>query len=202
MGKKMEAQAYLLFLCGMLIGALLALYCSWLFFRRRLKEKAFTETSMKEAFLALSKETLMANVDLMNSSLKSSLEHLYKTNEQDRALSNERLTTVLNPLKESLLAVDNKISMLENVRQGAYSGLHAQIEGLLKSQQILHKETSDLSRALNAPAVRGRWGEMQLRRVVELSGLSSHCDFLEQNSIRGEDEIVRPDMLKPFLMKS
>lgn len=191
----MIAQDFLLFLCGMFMGALLALFCSWLYFRRRSIELALINDNMKSAFSAISKETLMANVDLMNSSFKASLEQMYKASEQDRAVNSEQLSGVISPLKETLQAVDKKVQELESVRQGAYSSLTAQIEALMQSQQALHKETGDLSRALNAPSVRGRWGEMQLRRVVELSGLSAHCDFVEQGSIRGEDELIRPDMI-------
>lgn len=191
----MDAQDYLIFLCGVLCGAFITVLLVWLLWRRRLQERAVSHESMKEVFTALSKETLIANVDLMNSSLRASLEQLYKANEQERTLSSDRLATVINPLKQSLEEVDKKVSMLESLRQGAYSGLHTQIAGLLKSQQLLQKETNDLSRALNAPAVRGRWGEMQLRRVVELSGLSAHCDFLEQVSVKSEEETVRPDMI-------
>lgn len=191
----MIAQGILLFLCGMLAGVILALGCSWLYFRRRSKEQTDLNEAMKSAFSTISKETLMANVDLMNNSFKTSLEQMYKASEQDRAVNSAQLSSVISPLKETLLAVDKKVQELESVRQGAYSSLTAQIENLIASQQILQKETSGLSRALNAPSVRGRWGEMQLRRVVELSGLSAHCDFIEQGSIRSDDELIRPDML-------
>lgn len=191
----MEAENYLFFLCGLLIGAMLALLCCWLYFRKRNVDLSIASDTMKAAFSAISKETLMANVDLMNNSFKTSIEQIFKISEQDRALQNEQLSRVVLPLKESLQAVDKKVQELESVRQGAYTGLLAQIDGLMKSQQILHKETNDLSRALNAPSVRGRWGEMQLRRVVELSGLSAHCDFIEQESLKGAEEVMRPDML-------
>lgn len=191
----MGALEYLLFLCGLFLGIFISLIAFWFYIRRQATLTKGLESSMKEAFSSLSKETLISNVNLINSSLKTSLEQLHKVSEHDRALSNEQLSKLLTPLKDSLLAVDKKVGDLETIRQGAYSGLFAQIEGLLKSQHILHKETQDLNRALNAPVVRGRWGEMQLRRVVELSGLESHCDFLEQLNIKSEDETLRPDMV-------
>ena len=150
---------------------------------------------MKETFGSLSKETLIQNVDLMNSSFKQSIEQLLQTSAQERIATNEHLKNVVAPLRESLLSMDKKVGDLEAIRLGAYSGLREQIDGLLKSQAILHKETGTLAKALHAPTVRGRWGEMQLRRVVELSGMSQYCDFVEQLSIKSGDELLRPDMI-------
>jgi DNA recombination protein RmuC len=191
----MAAQDYLIFLCGMLLGAMLAWLLLWLYYRKRFLDVALVSEHMKASFAAISKDTLIANVDLMNSSFRQSLEQLHKSSEQERSQSQELLKNVLSPLKESLGQVDKKVQELENARMSAFGGLKEQIEGLLKSQQILQKEANNLSRALSAPSVRGRWGEMQLRRVVELSGLSAHCDFLEQESVKGEHEMMRPDMI-------
>jgi len=123
------------------------------------------------------------------------MEQFFKICEKDRLSSQDNLTSIMQPLKDSLVLVDKKMQELETSRQGAYSGLKEQIEGLLKSQSSLQKETHNLSRALYAPTIRGRWGEMQLKRVVELSGLSEHCDFVEQKSIGDGEDILRPDMI-------
>ena len=191
----MVAQDYLFFLSGFLLGLMVMWAILYFHYRRRFIEISFAKEQMKESFSAISKDTLVANIDLVNSSFKQSLEQLYKSSEQDRNQNQEQLKSAIQPLKESLGLVDKKIQELESARMSTLGSLKEQIEGLLKSQQILEKEANKLSGALNAPSVRGRWGEMQLRRVVELSGLSAHCDFVEQESIKSENEILRPDMI-------
>lgn len=165
------------------------------FFNRRIEDLSSLQHNMKEAFASISKDALHKNADLVNNSFKQSVEHFFKIAEKDRLTSEANLAGIMQPLRDSLVAVDKKVQELETSRQGAYSGLKEQIEGMLKSQASLQKETQNLSRALYAPTIRGRWGEMQLKRVVELSGLSSYCDFVEQKNIGDGKEILRPDMI-------
>jgi len=185
----------LVFSLGFLLGFILAFVLAFVLMNRRERSAVAMRDDLQQAFKAISQDTIKNNLDLVNDSFKHSLEQLLSHSIKDRAASSEQLTSVIAPLKESLIAVDKKVGELESVRQGAYSGLLQQIEGLLHSQKILHKETSSLARALCAPTIRGRWGEMQLKRVVELSGMSEHCDFLEQASLKNEDEMFRPDMI-------
>jgi DNA recombination protein RmuC len=191
----MAIQDISIFFCGFCLGVFIALYYAQRYFAKRQGDFVALQDQLKNAFAALSKEALVANIDLVNASFKNSVEQIYKASEHDRSHNQQQLNHVITPLKESLLSVDKKVRELEIIRQGAYSGLTEQIENLLKSQNILHKETATLARALNAPSIKGRWGEMQLRRVVELSGLSAHCDFVEQLSIKHEEELARPDMI-------
>lgn len=165
------------------------------YYQRRIDDLNVVHERMKETFASLSKETLMQNVDLMNASFKQSMDQLLQTSAQERLATNEHLKNVVAPLKETLSSMDKKVGDLEAIRQGAYSGLREQIENLLKSQNLLQQETGLLSKALQAPTIRGRWGEMQLRRVVELSGMSQFCDFIEQSSVKNGDELIRPDMI-------
>lgn len=165
------------------------------YFEARIQDLLLVHEHMKNAFAEASQQTLMANASLIKTSFNQSMEHFFKASEQERSQSQELLANIMNPLKESLNSVNTKVSELESKRQGAYDGLKEQIEGLLKSQTVLQKEANNLSRALYAPITRGRWGEMQLKRVVELSGLSSHCDFVEQASLKAGDDVLRPDMI-------
>lgn len=161
----------------------------------RLKELSDLKTSMKDTLDLFSKQILSDNSSLINASFKKSLEEFFSHSEREKKINNEQISNVVNPLKESLAIVDKKISDLEKLRASAYSSLYEQINSLTKSQNNLAQETISLRASLNAPSIRGRWGEMQLRRVVELSGLSAHCDFLEQKNIEKEGEVLRPDMV-------
>ena len=98
-------------------------------------------------------------------------------------------------MRESLDKLDGKVSQLEAARQGAYQGLLEQVQLLRAGHEALRGETGALVRALRTPDVRGRWGEMQLRRVVERAGMKEHVDFEEQETARGEDGALRPDLV-------
>jgi DNA recombination protein RmuC len=102
---------------------------------------------------------------------------------------------VIKPLKEALDRYDRQIQAMEKSRENAYGGLSKQIESLLMSQENLHKETHNLVTALRVPHVRGRWGEITLRRVAEMAGMQQHCDFFEQSTSQSEDGLLRPDMV-------
>ena len=180
----MALEHIFIFFSGILLGALLAIFWALRFFNKHKSDLILAQDQLKASFTALSQEALMNNIDFM-----------YKANEQERNLTQQNLQNIIAPLKESLVAVDKKVIELENARHHVFGSLKEQIEGLLKSQNILHKETQTLARSLNAPSIKGRWGEMQLRRVVELSGLSAHCDFIEQASIKNDEDLGRPDMI-------
>lgn len=121
---------------------------------------------------------------------------LLKNNQQAwEGESREKIQAVVNPLKEALSRHEELLNKLEKERVSAYVGLKSEIGQLMTAHQALQKETSSLSTALRNPQVAGSWGEFTLRRAVELSGLSEHCDFEEQVSVSGTDGRVRPDMV-------
>ena len=102
---------------------------------------------------------------------------------------------MVTPVRNSLEKVDSRIQELEKARAGAYAALHEQVRNLLETQAHLRAETGKLVAALRTPAARGHWGEVQLRRVVEMAGMLEHCDFVSQATAVNEDARVRPDLL-------
>ncbi len=107
----------------------------------------------------------------------------------------QAIEQLLSPLREQLGKYEEGLRRLELERKGAYSTLTEQVRHLSESQQQLQTETRNLVTALRAPATRGRWGEMQLRRVVEMAGMVEHCDFDEQVTATTDDGRLRPDMV-------
>ena len=113
---------------------------------------------------------------------------LRQNNQTFFELANEKLA----PLQKSLEQFDSKVQEIEKARAGAYAGITQQINDLLSAQKELRTQTVNLVGALKNPRTRGRWGEIQLKRVVEMAGMLDHCDFFEQESGDGP---LRPDMV-------
>ena len=105
------------------------------------------------------------------------------------------INTIVKPINEALDRYDQHIRELERAREKAYGGLLQQVESLAESQNALQRETGKLTSALSKPHVRGRWGEITLKRVAELAGMQDHCDFIEQASVNAGDGLLRPDMI-------
>jgi DNA recombination protein RmuC len=103
--------------------------------------------------------------------------------------------TSVAPVREALSKFEAKVQALEVAREGAYQGLVQQVSQLLDTGRQLRSETSNLVQALRSPVIRGQWGEIQLRRVVEMAGMLSYCDFVEQETIRTETGSLRPDLV-------
>ena len=110
--------------------------------------------------------------------------------------NNEGFQQLVQPIRESLGKVDEKLAGIEKERVSAYSDLNAQLRGLVQNHlPQLRQETASLAKALRQPAARGRWGEIQLKRVVEMAGMLDHCDFIEQHSESTADGRLRPDLI-------
>jgi len=145
-------------------------------------------SDMSDRFKSLAAESLKNNSESFLTLAKENLgtfQQLAKTDLDKKKNSFEQL---VKPVQQSLKEVGQTLQSIEKARIGDQSSLKSQVENL-------SKQTGELANALRRPAIRGRWGEMQLRRVVEIAGMTEYCDFAEQVTVEGpEDKRLRPDM--------
>lgn len=191
-------MALLYTITGFALGTLI----TWLWARTKIKlaerETSLasqTEAKLAETFQALSAQALQQNNQSFLNLAKENLEKFQTSAKVDLDHRQQSINDLVKPLKESLDKVDGKIQELEKNRIATSSTLTEQIRSLTDSQEKLKSETANLVKALRAPQVRGRWGEMTLRRVVELAGMVERCDFLEQESKSATGGVLRPDMI-------
>ena len=149
----------------------------------------------RESFQALSSEALRSNNQAFLDLARQALGSFQEGARGDLEKRQQAIDALVRPVHESLRKVDEKIGELEKARAGAYASIAEQIRSLTDTQVRLQAETANLVKALRAPTVRGRWGEIQLRRVVEIAGMLAHCDFVEQESAATKDGRLRPDMV-------
>jgi DNA recombination protein RmuC len=161
--------------------------------QKRLLEDATVK--LTDTFKALSGEALKSNNQSFLELAKSSLEAVTVEAKGDLSKRQEAVDGLIKPLQETLNRYEEQIRAMEEKRQAAYGGLEEQVKALSSAHAQLQKETGNLVMALRTPQVRGRWGEVTLHRVVELAGMSDHCDYAEQTTIGSEGGPLRPDMI-------
>jgi DNA recombination protein RmuC len=153
------------------------------------------EERLREAFRALAQEVLQQNSESLVRLAKASLAEYQTKASADLEHRQQTIAELVKPVVETLRQVDGKLTEVEKERATAGARLDEQIRALGAGLSSLTGETGNLVRALRQPHVRGHWGEVQLRRVVELAGMLEHCDFLEQQSTSTEAGRIRPDLL-------
>ncbi|MEO7193388.1 MAG: DNA recombination protein RmuC [Pseudonocardiaceae bacterium] len=161
------------------------------------------EAELKDSFQALSAQALSRNneafVQLAEAQFAKVTAAMSAKSEGDATQRQQAIEVLLGPITQSLHRLDGQIRTVEKERQAAYAGLHEQVGAMHRTSEQLQSETRQLVTALRAPQVRGRWGELQLERVVELAGMVEHCDFSRQvtatDSSGDDDALVRPDLV-------
>jgi len=154
---------------------------------------------LQDSFKALSAEALSANNASFLALARTQLEKFQESAREDLGQRQKAVQDLVTPVQTALQKMDGQIQEMEKARTGAYEGLRQQVTSLVQTQEQLRGETASLVRALRTPSARGRWGEIQLRRVVEMAGMVDHCDFFEQQGgadrrDAGEGARLRPDM--------
>jgi DNA recombination protein RmuC len=169
-----------------------------------LERKASTEKAelltrasqdLQNAFKALAADALKSNNSSFLQIAQETLKRFQGEARNDLDARQKAVADLVAPVRDSLTKVDAQIQQMEIARGEAYGDLRAQVQSLISTQRELQSETSNLVRALRTPNVRGRWGEIQLRRVVEIAGMLPYCDFTEQETFTGESGRLRPDLV-------
>ncbi|HEY1529053.1 MAG TPA: DNA recombination protein RmuC [Candidatus Angelobacter sp.] len=150
---------------------------------------------LRDSFQALSAEALKSNNQAFLHLAQSTLEKFQSEAKGDLELRQQAVENLVAPIGESLKKVDEQIRQMESTRDRAYGDLTSQISSLITTQEKLQSETGNLVKALRSPTVRGRWGEIQLRRVVEIAGMLPYCDFVEQETVTNSSGRFRPDLI-------
>lgn len=164
-------------------------------FDTRLEELGRLHDRMKETFGSLAAQALKATSDSFFQVAKSELEGIRSTASRDLDDKEKAFAALITPIREGLQKYDSKIEQLAHDRDESMGRITGQLQRVELASTELASQTQQLSRALRSPAVRGRWGEMQLRRVIEIAGMLEHCDFSVQPLLEGESGRQRPDVL-------
>jgi DNA recombination protein RmuC len=181
----------LVFLAGLALGG--GVVYGLLAVRQRQVEQA--RDGLVDAFKALSADALERNNQRFLELARLSLERQQGAAQGELEKRQQAIGELVGPVRETLARFEAQIGGIEKSRIDAYATLTEQVRALAQSQGQLRSETANLVKALRAPQTRGRWGEMQLKRVVEMAGMLDHCDFFEQTSTDTEEGRLRPDMV-------
>ena len=153
------------------------------------------ESKLRDAFAALSAEALRRNNQSFLDLARTRLGEFQQSASSELEQRQKAVGDLVRPIQEALARVDGKLGEVEKDRIASYAALVEQVRAMARTQEALQAETGNLVKALRAPQVRGRWGEIQLKRVVEMAGMLDYCDFEEQASVETADGRLRPDLI-------
>jgi len=161
------------------------------------QQKIFEQAkkTLEDSFRSLSSEALRNNNQSFLTLAKTQLERFQEIAKNDLNQKQDKIYEMVRPVKESLEKVDSKLQQIEKTRVQSEAGLKEQIQVLNETNRQLRTETSSLVAALRSPQTRGQWGEMQLKRVVEMAGMLDHCDFRTQQTQGSVENRLRPDLV-------
>lgn len=167
--------------------------------RRNAQEKITTleqaREQLSDTFSALSSKALKSNSEEFLKLAQENLKRFQNQAQNDLNQKEKAIEHLLKPIHEALQKTEQQIQGMEKERKEAYGSLHKHLENMALTQKSLQDETRNLVQALRRPEVRGQWGELTLKRLVELAGMVEHCDFYEQEQVQTDEGIQRPDMI-------
>ncbi|HYE89247.1 MAG TPA: DNA recombination protein RmuC [Vicinamibacterales bacterium] len=177
---------------ALIVGALIAGFTAgWLLASR---SRTAADAQLRDAFQALAASTLKASTDEFLKLADQKIGNVHREATIDLTRRQQELGSLVTPIKDTLVQVDAKLKDVEKSRIDDSASMKSLLNLVGHTQQQLQKETQNLVRALRSPGVRGQWGEVQLRKVVELAGMMEHCDFDAQPTIFTDSGRLRPDM--------
>lgn len=182
-------------IAGLFLGTVVTLLIAWWYARRQRQSTVEIEARLGGRFAELAGGALRDNSDMF---LKLARESFAREQAGAQTALREReaaLGQMIEPIRNALEKTEQQLLNFERDRRDAFTSLRTQIEQLTLGQNALQRETRNLVGALRRPEVRGRWGELTLRRVVEVAGMSEHCDFSEQSTITTSEGAMRPDLI-------
>ncbi len=162
------------------------------------KQLAFNEArkQLGDSFNTLAAEALKHNSGEFLRLAQENFKQLHLKSQHDLEQKEKAVENLVKPIRETLEKTERQIREMEKERQQSYGSLSKHLESMSEAQRLLQTETRNLVQALRRPEVRGQWGEMTLKRLAELAGMVEHCDFFEQEQVRGTDgQALRPDMI-------
>ncbi|MDB4909000.1 MAG: RmuC-domain protein [Gemmatimonadetes bacterium] len=178
-----------------LIGAALSAAVAWALWRQDAARRAGSDTQLRESFQALSGEALRASNEQFLQLARSELERLQGAAAAQLGERERTIEGLVTPIRDGLAKYDAKLAEIEKERTRSFAALGEQVAGVALAGSQLRDTTASLARALGNNNVRGAWGELQLRRVVELAGMLEHCDFSTQEGVVHDGVRQRPDMV-------
>ncbi len=164
-------------------------------YEEKLASQRADRNQLNHVFNTLAGQALRHNNETFLKLARENLHHFQLQASNELAQKEQAVENLIAPIKQALEKTEQQLRRMENERKEAYGALNKHLETLAQSQQMLQDETRNLVQALRRPEVRGQWGELTLKRLVELSGMVEHCDFYQQEHTLTEDGAIRPDMI-------
>ena len=179
----------------LIIGMLLGGFVVWLFMRAHVRSALQARREAAASFEALAARALRESGESFLQLAKAELGQHQLAGRDELEKRQRAIEQLVQPMADGLDKVRGELEQLERARRESHGSLTAHLRSVAETQERLRGETASLVTALRAPATRGRWGEIQLRRVCEMAGMLAHCDFVEQSTVPSDGGRLRPDLI-------